>query len=173
MLLIEPNVGPDWGETEKWRTHSENAVRAAIQASTFSALIAQKTMVEISIKFSNDEEVRALNKSYRNKDKATNVLSFPLVQPDLLPSLSNVDDGEILLGDVILAHGTCAHEATEKGISFVDHATHLVVHGTLHLLGYDHENEADALVMESLEAKALAALHIDNPYLDEVAGRAS
>ncbi|HMN53597.1 MAG TPA: rRNA maturation RNase YbeY, partial [Sphingopyxis sp.] len=90
--------------------------------------------------------------------------SFPQVQADLLDTLSNSDDGEILLGDIVLARETCAREAAEKGISVADHATHLIVHGTLHLVGYDHMDDASAQAMEALEVKALASLGIANPY---------
>ena len=84
-----------------------------------------------------------------------------------LPYLANTDDGEVLVGDLILAHETCAREAAEKGVSCDDHATHLIVHGTLHLLGYDHEiSDADAEAMEALEIKALASLGILDPYQD-------
>lgn len=168
MLLIELDVGPDWGKPQKWQERCELAANAAIKASTYGDLTNQAFCVEISIKFSGNDEVQQLNASYRGKDKPTNILSFPLVQPDLLSSLSNTDDGEILLGDIILAYGVCAKEAAEKDISFTDHATHLIVHGILHLLGYDHEGEADALIMEDLEVQALSTLGISNPYADEI-----
>lgn len=92
------------------------------------------------------------------------MLSFPQVQADLLDTLSNSDDGEILLGDIVLARETCAREATEKAVSIADHATHLIVHGTLHLVGYDHLDDPAADAMEALEVKALASLGIANPY---------
>ncbi len=168
MLLIELDVGPDWGESQKWQGRCEQAANAAINATTYGALIKQAFSVEISIKFSDNDEVRQLNASYRGKDRPTNILSFPLVKPDLLTSLSNTDDGEILLGDLILAYGICTKEAAGKDISFTDHAAHLIVHGILHLLGYDHEKEADALVMEDLEIQALATLGISNPYADKI-----
>ena len=123
-------------------------------------------MIEVSIRYTSDEEVRTLNHSYRQKDKPTNVLSFPMMQPDLLDAIDpGDDDGEILLGDIVLAHGVCAREAEEKNVSVEDHATHLIVHGTLHLLGYDHEQgEAEAEAMEEIERAALATLGIDDPY---------
>ena len=83
--------------------------------------------------------------------------------------LANSDDGEVLLGDIVLAHGVCAREAEEKAIAIDAHAAHLIVHGTLHLLGYDHEQgEAEAEAMETLERAALAALGIADPYSDSV-----
>src|SRR5690606_12136364 len=96
--------------------------------------------------------------------RPTNVLSFPQVQADLLDTLSNSDDGEILLGDIVLARETCTREAAEKAVSVADHATHLIVHGTLHLVGYDHLDDPAADAMEALEVKALASLGIANPY---------
>ena len=93
---------------------------------------------------------RALNRDYRGKDAATNVLSFPQPAP--------------LLGDIILARETVVREAAEKGVSFEAHLVHLIIHGWLHLQGYDHETEADAARMEAIEIAALARLGIDNPY---------
>ena len=78
--------------------------------------------------------------------------------------MSNSDDGEVLLGDIVLAHGVCAAEAQEKGIAIDTHATHLIVHGMLHLLGYDHMADAQADAMEAIERAALASLGIDDPY---------
>jgi probable rRNA maturation factor len=119
--------------------------------------------VEISVRLTGNEEVRALNAKWRGKDKPTNVLSFPMVENyDLLDA--NVAQRELLLGDIILAHGICLEEAAEKGVSFEEHATHLLVHGTLHLLGYDHHDEDDAADMESREIRALQRLGIPNPY---------
>ena len=109
--------------------------------------------------------MQALNAAYRGKDKPTNVLSFPMVQRDLLDGLANTDDGEVLLGDIILAHGVCAREAAEKGVTAAIHATHLVVHGTLHLLGYDHEGDGEAEAMEAIERAALGSLGIADPYV--------
>jgi probable rRNA maturation factor len=121
--------------------------------------------VEVSVKFTGDDEVQGLNASYRGKDKPTNVLSFPMFEAALLPSLAQTDGGEVLLGDLALAHGVCEREAAEKGIAVADHAAHLVVHGTLHLLGYDHEEGDEAAeAMESLERTALAGLGIADPY---------
>jgi probable rRNA maturation factor len=88
-----------------------------------------------------------------------------MIQPDLLDALANSDDGEVLLGDIVLAYGVTAGEAVEKGVSLDEHATHLIVHGTLHLLGMDHElGEAEAETMEETERAALATLGISDPY---------
>lgn len=167
MLQIELSSGREWQDIADWQKLSEQAAGAALFVSPYGELAQQNFALEVSIKLSDNDEVQQLNASYRGKDKPTNVLSFPLVPHDLLGSLSNSDDGEILLGDIIMAHDVCANEAQEKSISMTDHASHLLVHGILHLLGYDHETEADALIMEDLEVKALQNLGIANPYADE------
>ena len=164
MLDVETAAGPGWDDEDSWADLARRAVRAGLSVSPFANLIDKKVSVEVAVKLSDDAEVQSLNANYRGKDKPTNVLSFPMVQPDLLQSLENSDDGEALLGDIILARETCAAEAAEKDISLHQHATHLMVHGTLHLLGYNHENEADAERMEDLEVKALASLGLPNPY---------
>lgn len=167
MLQIELNTGPEWSDTASWQKRSEQAASAALSASPYGGLAERNFALEISIKLSDNHEVQKLNSAYRGKDKPTNVLSFPLVPRDLLESLSNSDDGEVLLGDIIMAHDVCVNEAQEKSVSVADHASHLMVHGVLHLLGYDHETDTDALIMEALEVKALQSLGIANPYADQ------
>ena len=167
MLLVETDAG-GWPADVDWAALAERAVRAAIGNSPYQPLLAKRVTVEVSVKLTDDEEVHGLNASYRGKDKPTNVLSFPMVQRDLIEDLTNSDDGEALLGDIVLANGVCAREAAEKGVSVEDHATHLIVHGTYHLLGYDHETgEAAAERMEELERAALAALGLGDPYVIE------
>lgn len=153
-----------WGEGD-WDGIADRAVRAAVAASPFGFLASLRLPVEVSVKFAEDEEVRGLNAGFRGRDKPTNVLSFPMVQRDLLEALGlGETDGEALLGDVILARGVCEAEAADKGVDVATHAAHLVVHGTLHLLGFDHEDEAQAEEMEQLERGALATLGIADPY---------
>ena len=105
---------------------------------------------ELSIAFVNDARIQELNRDYREKDKPTNVLSFPM-------------DGA-LLGDIVLAFETIAGEAKEQGKIFEHHLTHLIVHGFLHVLGYDHLDDKSAAEMEAIEITTLAQLGIDNPY---------
>ncbi len=171
MLLTELTASPEWGNEQDWTVLVAQAAKAAITASSHADLLSQDFAIEISVKFSNNAEVQALNKAYRGKDKPTNVLSFPQIQPDLLETLANTDDGEALLGDIILAYETCRDEAAAKDISFSNHVTHLIVHGSLHLLGYDHENETDAGIMEHFEINALATLGIANPYAEQAQNR--
>ena len=164
MLEVAVDAGEIWGAATDWEALCERAARAAISHSPHTLLLDKRVTAEISVRLGDDEEVRALNAQYRDKDKPTNVLSFPMVQADLIEGLSNTDDGEVLLGDIILAHGVCVAEAAEKGVDVETHATHLVVHGTLHLLGYDHLDDLEAERMEQLERDALASLDIDDPY---------
>lgn len=149
-----------------WEMFAHCAVETAIAVSAHSDLISSPVTIEISIRLTSDDEVQTLNRQYRQKDEPTNVLSFPMVQPDLIDAISaNSDDGEVLLGDIVLAHGVAAREAAEKGVSLEDHATHLIVHGVLHLLGHDHDaGEAEAEAMEEMERAALGRLGIADPY---------
>jgi probable rRNA maturation factor len=164
MLQVETDA-EGWPESDRWAAIAEKAVRAALAHSPDARFLTEPSLVEVSVKFTSDDEVQQLNRDYRQKDKPTNVLSFPMVQEDLLDAIDqNSDDGEVLLGDIVLAHGVCVREAEEKGISVEAHATHLVVHGTFHLLGYDHMTDADAVEMEQAERDALASLGIEDPY---------
>lgn len=165
MLDVALSAEPQWPGDTDWEALATRAVCAAIAATPHDALAAATASVEISIRLTTDAEVQALNRDYRGKDAPTNVLSFPMVQPDLIEVASaNSDDGEVLLGDIVLAHETCAAEADGKGIALPDHATHLIVHGTLHLLGYDHVDDPAAEVMEQIERDVLRALGLRDPY---------
>lgn len=166
MIHIELAHEMPWPDTTDWDALAVRAARAAIERTPHGELLTTPATVEISIRLTSDDEVHALNRQYRQKDKPTNVLSFPMVQPDLIDTVSqNSDDGELLLGDIVLAHGVCEREAAEKGVSVEEHATHLLVHGTLHLLGYDHMGDDEAEAMEEIERQALATLGIADPYL--------
>lgn len=167
MLSVETHEASLWPDALDWEVRAAEAAAAALALTPFAALADAAPLVEIAIRLTDDAEVHTLNRDFRGKDKPTNVLSFPQVQDDLLEGLANSDDGEILLGDIVLARETCLREAEEKGISVADHATHLIVHGTLHLVGYDHMDDAPAAAMEALEVKALASLGIANPYADQ------
>jgi probable rRNA maturation factor len=112
----------------------------------------------VDILLTNDAEIQKLNRQFRSKDKPTNVLSFPA-------SLMPVPPGEMAhLGDIVLAYETVAREARADNKSLAHHVTHLIVHGTLHLLGHDHETEAEAEKMEATERDILARLGIQDPY---------
>ena len=165
MLDTAVIAEPLWSGHD-WPALAARAARAAIDRTLHGELLTSAATVEISVRLTTDDEVQTLNRQYRRKDKPTNVLSFPMVQPDLLETVTqNSDDGEVLLGDIVLAHGVCAREAAERGIDLQTHATHLIVHGTLHLLGYDHIDDGEAEAMEAIEIETLAALGIADPYL--------
>ncbi len=166
MIAVQTSIEPPWPEGN-WDELANRAVHAALARTSQAELAELAAAVEISVRLTADAEVRTLNHQYRHKDQPTNVLSFPMVQPDLLPSLANLDDGEILLGDIALAHETCAREAEERGVTLEAHAAHLIVHGTLHLLGHDHMNDAEAEAMEAIERDAMAALGLHDPYAIE------
>jgi len=166
MIHVELTREAPWPADTDWDALAVRAARAAIEGTPHGELLTTAATVEISVRLTSDDEVHALNRQYRHKDRPTNVLSFPMVQPDLIDTVSqNSDDGELLLGDIVLAHGVCAAEAAEKGVGVAEHATHLLVHGTLHLLGYDHMGDEEAEGMEEIERQALAALGIADPYL--------
>ena len=161
--MLEIEIEDLWPETLSWeelarRAHA--AVANQVQELTNPRLCA-------SLLFTSDAEVHELNREWRGKDKPTNVLSFPMLEREDLLSLSTEGPPE-LLGDIALAFQTCAREAAEKGVSLEHHAAHLIVHGLLHLAGYDHETGPDdAAAMEALEIKALALMGIADPYGDE------
>ena len=167
MLNTETDVASSQWPAADWDALAATAVAAALAETPHGHIVRGSAEVEVSIRLSDDAEVQTLNRSYRGKDKPTNVLSFPMVQADLIESLGNTDNGEILLGDIILAAETCAREADEKGWAVTDHAQHLIVHGLLHLLGYDHElGNAQAIAMEAIETAACARLGLPDPYAD-------
>ena len=147
-------------EDEAWRAldgldqHARNAVAATLQA-----VGAAPGTVEIALLFTGDDAVAELNAQWRGKQGPTNVLSFPA------PAGMPVPKGEPRpLGDIVLAHGVIGREAAAQGKTLHDHTAHLIVHGVLHLLGFDHETGAEAEEMESLETKILKGLGVSNPY---------
>ena len=163
ILDIVIDSDPEWDSSTDWAALARSAAQSAIATSAFPQLADSPRAVEVSVRLTGDDQVRALNAHWRGKDKPTNVLSFPMA--DEAELIAADDEGpELMLGDIILARATCAREAEEKGIPFEDHAAHLMVHGTLHLLGYDHMDERDAADMEAREVEALKRLGIANPY---------
>lgn len=164
MLDVAAIPESPWPDFD-WEALALRAAETAVRQSPHAEWLDHAACIEIAVRLTSDEEVRILNRQYRAKDKPTNVLSFPMVQPDLLDTVTqNSDDGEVILGDIVLAHGVCAAEAIERNVSVEDHATHLIVHGVLHLLGYDHQGDAEAEAMEEMERAALASLGLHDPY---------
>jgi probable rRNA maturation factor len=135
-------------EDPNWRSH--RGLQARLKRAAQAARRAAKLRGDFSILLADDKTLRRLNRDFRGKNKATNVLSFP--------------GSEGYAGDIAVAHGVTKAEAKAAGKTFADHAAHLVVHGVLHLAGYDHERPKDAKVMEPLEVKILARLGIADPY---------
>ena len=163
MLEIALDADEEWDSSRPWQQLAQRAAQAAIAESDYPELADAERAVEVSVTLTSDEHVQALNSKWRGKDKPTNVLSFPMVDEHDLEK-TNVDGPELLLGDIILAHGVCESEAAGKGVPVEQHASHLLVHGTLHLLGYDHHDDRDAADMEAREVRALERLGIANPY---------
>jgi probable rRNA maturation factor len=191
MIDVELDMGVVWGNSDFGQSEVEKAVDAAVRFAGLAGLAEYPSPVEVSIKLTDNAEVQALNREWRDKDKPTNVLSFPMLEDDALEQLRHPElvsgsyflseaekiktlkqvqgddqEMEMLLGDIILAYETCAAEAKEKNIPVAHHATHLVIHGMLHLLGHDHIEDDDAELMEALEVKALASIGLNNPYID-------
>ncbi len=164
MLDVAALIESPWPDAD-WESLAARACDAAIRRTPYLQWIDHPATIEVAVRFTSDAEVHVLNRQYRDKDRPTNVLSFPMIQPDLMDAVTeNSDDGEVLLGDIVLAHGICAAEAIERQVGLEDHATHLIVHGLLHLLGYDHMNDAEAEAMEAMEREALSELGLNDPY---------
>ncbi|SEG45941.1 rRNA maturation RNase YbeY [Bosea lathyri] len=145
----------DLGDLAALRERVTQATEAALAVAPLKPL----TGAEVSLLLTDDKRIRIVNRDWRGIDKATNVLSFPAAPPERIAASP-------LLGDIVLAYETVAREALSEGKSASDHLSHLVIHGLLHLLGEDHETEAEAQRMESLEVAALARLGIADPYAD-------
>lgn len=143
-----------------WRNLSdaEGLVRRAIRAAA-AAAGHDGQCDEVAVVLGSDAQVASLNSKWRGKSQPTNVLSFPAARPAAIP------DGAILpLGDIILAYGVVAAEANSHSKAFSAHVSHLVIHGMLHLLGYDHLDDGDAGEMEAIEITAMKRIGLSNPY---------
>jgi probable rRNA maturation factor len=163
-LKVEPRSAPSTGlaidvlvQSPLWdaQPSAERTLRQAIE--TAAAQIGAAPG-EVSVVLTDDAAIRALNRQWRNIDKATNVLSFPAGK-------SAADSSPAMLGDIVLAYETVARECGGEGRVFLHHLAHLGVHGFLHLIGYDHQTDAEADSMERLESAILAKLGMPDPYL--------
>ena len=149
-IIVKSNNWPKKQELEKLAVNCINACKQAI-AVDFA------TNTELGLTFANDSYLKELNLQWRNIDKPTNVLSFPIEET---PN----KHFENLLGDIVISYETTVRESTQENIPFEHHLSHLIVHGILHLFHYGHESEEDATIMEALEAKILGSMNIPNPH---------
>lgn len=144
---------PLWGDSEAYETLAKSCADAV-----WSRLELPQTETELSLVLTDDASIREINAQWRNKDKPTNVLSFPAFE------VAAGDAPGPMLGDIIIARETVEREAVDEQKTFDQHLHHMIVHGLLHLLGYDHEDEEEAEEMEGLEREILHALAIPDPY---------
>jgi len=151
---VDVQIASDAGDLpdeEQLRQWIESALQASIKDN--------EGEFEVSVRLVDENEIRELNKRYRQQDKATNVLSFPFDELNGLP------EGSISpLGDLVICAPVVAREASQQDKAILDHWAHMVIHGMLHLLGHDHEHEAQATTMETLEMNILREFGIENPY---------
>ena len=160
-------------EDDRWNAAALEELAQNAANATLRSLDLPTTGFEIALLACDDTRIAALNGQFRGKPLATNVLSWPSWDlaaeqdgaPPERPEQGDPNDAESL-GDIAIAYETCAREAQEQGKAFGDHVTHLVVHSTLHLLGYDHIRDKDAALMEEIEIRILALLGVADPYAD-------
>ncbi|MEO0689276.1 MAG: rRNA maturation RNase YbeY [Pseudomonadota bacterium] len=161
-MVLEIAFEEPWPETAE-------ALTLAEKCAEFVGLVAPELNHErlvTSVLFTDDDTVHALNHQWRDRDKSTNVLSFPMLDRGKLAGLA-IEGPPEMLGDIALAYETCVREADEKGVPLEHHAAHLIIHGLLHLAGYDHvHSDEEAEAMEALEIAALAKMGIPDPYGD-------
>ena len=154
-------------EDPRWDTHDLGEIAKTSVAAVLSRLSLSQAEWEIVVLGCDDPRIAELNADFRGKPSPTNVLSWPSQDraprvPGDIPNMPDPEEPE--LGDIAISLDTCLREADAARIPFRHHVTHLLVHGTLHLLGYDHETDIDAEVMEKLEVEILATLGVPNPY---------
>lgn len=169
MLSVDVDLAvPGWQEHARdWSGLLTSACQVAARRSRWSGLADSRLSLEVAFRLSSNADVQALNRDFRGKDQPTNVLAFPQLDEQGLNALAFTDDGAAIIGDVILALECVQAEAQAQSKTVADHAVHLAVHGLLHLLGYDHQNPAEAEVMEDLERLVLAQCGIADPYRDD------
>ena len=156
-LQISHDPWLTWYTIDEWQDRIQSIIEGTLKA------INWRHSSEISVLLADNIYSRELNHSYRGKDSPTNVLSFPAMTREELEKVS-YKQPPIILGDIVLALEVVLQEAEEQKKRFLDHITHLIIHGTLHLLGYDHVEDAEADAMEALEISILENLGISDPY---------
>ncbi len=146
---------------DRWSPYFDEALKADVsQLVRFVSELIEGDGFTAALRWTNDSEMKALNAQFRDKDKATNVLSFPHEPMDAIAG----DEAGLYLGDLAFGYETMEAEAEDMEIKIGDHMRHLIIHGLLHLIGCDHENEEDAEEMEGLEMAALSVIGVSNPY---------
>ena len=166
MLNISVNIAePMWKTyiSEVEEIIEKAACSAFEHGKYFSHLLNDEQNIILSVECTNDNHIQHLNKEYRGKDKPTNVLSFPQLSEDM-PQIESIP---VILGDVVLSFETMKREAEEQEKTFSFHLSHLVVHGVLHLLGFDHIEDDDAEKMENLEKDVMKKLGYESPYIED------
>lgn len=164
------NINIDLTIEEKlWQPSTAKKIKSLIKKIIPQTALAKvESDIEISVLLTNDKKIQELNKNYRQKNKPTNVLSFPLIDGKKIKNgnLKKLDLSSkfVALGDIVLSYQTIKREAEEQNKKFDHHLTHLLIHSILHLIGFDHEVDKDAKIMEDLEIKILAKMKIENPY---------
>ena len=171
-MIETPEAGPidielaieagDWGDEEVVLAEVDRIIAGALDVGHFDV----PKYAELSLVLTDDAHIRELNRTWRGHDKPTNVLSFPSGDDDEPAISDDYSDQPMLLGDIVIARETLVREAMDEGKSIADHFCHLLVHGFVHLMGYDHEVEAEAEEMEALETEILASLGVADPYAD-------
>ncbi len=155
-------------EDDRWRAQDLTGLADRAAAATFEVLGLDGDYFEMAILACDDARIAVLNTDFRDKPQPTNVLSWPSVDrsPETAGAPPDAPDSAQAaeLGDIAIAYDTCLREATEAGKPMADHVTHLLVHGILHLLGYDHVRDLDATLMERLEVEILGKLGLPDPY---------
>jgi probable rRNA maturation factor len=155
-FILEATIVRSFWDDRVIQTFESKLHKASLEVLKSSKAIFLKKKISISLLFAGDKQVTELNKHYRNINKPTNVLSFPSTQINT--------KSKFFIGDIVFSSQTIIDEARKGNKNLDDHLIHLFIHGVLHLLGYEHETEDDAYIMESLEIKILNKLNIDNPY---------
>jgi probable rRNA maturation factor len=158
LIDIDDERWNEWYSPDQWHILIHKIVSQVLS----NLLI--KTKIELSVLLTNDSEIKVLNKQYRGKDKPTNVLSFPNLSIEEIRTIPINSPYPIMLGDIALAFEAILLEAKTENKTFLHHFYHLVVHGMLHLLGYDHEEDSDAERMQEKEIEILKTLNITDPY---------
>jgi len=158
LIDVDDERWLEWHTPDQWHNLLHKVIYQVLDELKIQAKL------EVSVLLTNNAEIHALNLEYRDKDKPTNVLSFPNLSEEELRFLHKEQAYLIMLGELFLAFETLLEEAKEEKKTFLDHFNHLTVHGMLHLLGYDHESDDEEECMQEKEVKVLKSLNVNNPY---------